>query len=322
MPCCAQHQAVVLEVLPDLEDGRVFQQRLEHRQRLADRHLLEVALAEVEAAAADAMPERHVAGPARRHGHREADELGLHRIEAGRLRVEGEAAGGAGLGDPGLQLRQLRHRLVLRAVDLCALAALRQAGRPPAAWRRTRRRPRLRRWASPAPAPCFRHAGARRRPRLRAARLAAAPRRPTLRRCAWSASRIPSRAGIPAALRARDRARPAAPPARRRGTSCLSVTRSSDSRACMANSISRSRRLGCLISPARASSVSRSPYSLISSAAVLTPMPGTPGTLSVESPASACTSTTLSGGTPNFSRTSSGPMVLVLHGVEHRRRRA
>ena len=77
----------------------------------------------------------------------------------------------------------------------------------------------------------------------------------------------------------------------------------------MANSVSRSRRLGCLISPARASSVSRSPYSLISSAAVLTPMPGTPGTLSVESPASACTSMTLSGGTPNFSRTSSGPMV-------------
>ena len=77
----------------------------------------------------------------------------------------------------------------------------------------------------------------------------------------------------------------------------------------MANSVSRSRRFGCLISPARASRVSRSPYSLISSAAVLTPMPGTPGTLSVESPASACTSTTLSGVTPNFSRTSSGPMV-------------
>ncbi len=38
-------------------------------------------------------------------------------------------------------------------------------------------------------------------------------------------------------------------------------------------------------------------------------MPGTPGTLSTESPASACTSTTRSGPTPNFSRTSSGPMV-------------
>ena len=34
------------------------------------------------------------------------------------------------------------------------------------------------------------------------------------------------------------------------------------------------------------------------------PMPGTPGTLSVASPARACTSTTLSGVTPNFSKTS------------------
>ncbi len=38
------------------------------------------------------------------------------------------------------------------------------------------------------------------------------------------------------------------------------------------------------------------------------PMPGTPGTLSTESPASACTSTTFSGGTPNFSITSAMPM--------------
>ena len=42
----------------------------------------------------------------------------------------------------------------------------------------------------------------------------------------------------------------------------------------------------------------------MSSAAVLTPMPGTPGTLSVESPARAWMSITLSGVTPNFSCTS------------------
>ena len=40
------------------------------------------------------------------------------------------------------------------------------------------------------------------------------------------------------------------------------------------------------------------------------PMPGTPGTLSTLSPASACTSTTFSGGTPNFSMTSAMPMRL------------
>ena len=39
-------------------------------------------------------------------------------------------------------------------------------------------------------------------------------------------------------------------------------------------------------------------------------MPGTPGTLSVESPISACTSITFSGGTPNFSITSAPPIRL------------
>ena len=48
----------------------------------------------------------------------------------------------------------------------------------------------------------------------------------------------------------------------------------------------------------------------MSCAAVLTPMPGTPGTLSVESPISDCTSMTFSGGTPNFSITSAGPIFL------------
>ena len=49
---------------------------------------------------------------------------------------------------------------------------------------------------------------------------------------------------------------------------------------------------------------------MISSAAVLTPMPGTPGTLSDESPISACTSITLDGGTPKRSITSASPITL------------
>ena len=91
------------------------------------------------------------------------------------------------------------------------------------------------------------------------------------------------------------------------GTLSSSVTSRFDSRACSANAMRFSRRFCCLISGARASSVSRSPYSVMSWAPVLTPMPGTPGTLSTLSPASACTSTTLSGLTPNFSRTASSP---------------
>jgi len=92
------------------------------------------------------------------------------------------------------------------------------------------------------------------------------------------------------------------------GAARSSVTSRFEMRAFSAFAIRFSRRLGCLISPARASSDSRSPNAVISSAAVFTPIPGTPGTLSTESPASACTSTTLSGVTPNFSITSAGPI--------------
>ena len=87
-------------------------------------------------------------------------------------------------------------------------------------------------------------------------------------------------------------------------TSCFEILM----RLTASGSVSASRRFGCLISPARASSVSRSPYSRMSCAAVLSPMPGAPGTLSVESPASAWTSTTLSGPTPSkYLTTSSTP---------------
>jgi hypothetical protein len=81
-----------------------------------------------------------------------------------------------------------------------------------------------------------------------------------------------------------------------------------------------SRRLTCLISEARASSVSRSPNSSRSCAAVFGPMPGTPGTLSVESPVSACRSIIFSGGTPHFSITSGMPICLSFIAVIHRRR--
>ena len=75
-----------------------------------------------------------------------------------------------------------------------------------------------------------------------------------------------------------------------------------------------SRRFDGFIAGAAASTVSRSPNSLISCAAPFGPIPGTPGTLSVESPISACTSTILSGVTPNFSITSAGPIGFCLIG--------
>ena len=89
-------------------------------------------------------------------------------------------------------------------------------------------------------------------------------------------------------------------------------------RACSANSIRFSRRFCCLISEARASRVSRSPYSASSCAAVFTPMPGTPGTLSTESPASDCTSITLSGVDAELLQHRGLAHVAVLHRVVER----
>ena len=94
------------------------------------------------------------------------------------------------------------------------------------------------------------------------------------------------------------------------GTCVSRMTSAFDSRAWSAKVMRLSRRLSCLISDARSSSVSRSPNSLMSRAAVFTPIPGTPGTLSEESPISACTSTTLDGGTPKRSITSASPIAL------------
>ena len=92
------------------------------------------------------------------------------------------------------------------------------------------------------------------------------------------------------------------------GASSRKDTRSRDIRACSAKFSKFSRRFGCLISSALANRLSRLSYVLINSAAVLMPIPGTPGTLSVLSPASDCTSITRLGITPNFSTTSSAPM--------------
>ena len=77
-------------------------------------------------------------------------------------------------------------------------------------------------------------------------------------------------------------------------TSCLLIN------ALSLFSIKVSLLLFCFISPADFKSFSKVPYLLINSAAVLTPMPGTPGTLSLLSPARDCTSITFEASTPNF----------------------
>ena len=109
-----EHVEIELEVLADLEDGRILEQRLQKRQRLLERQLGDLLpVAEIELDAALGVAERHVAGLARRRREREADEVGAHGIEPGRLGVEGDAAGGICVGDPRLEPLSRRHRLIL-----------------------------------------------------------------------------------------------------------------------------------------------------------------------------------------------------------------
>ena len=92
------------------------------------------------------------------------------------------------------------------------------------------------------------------------------------------------------------------------GASCRSVTSGSDFRAASPCSASSLRIRGFFTFARFSSSPSSDPNSASSLAAVFGPIPGTPGTLSVASPTSACRSIIRSGRTPHFLSTSSGPM--------------
>ena len=91
----------------DLEHAGVFEQRLQQRDRFGLGNLArrEPAAAE-QIAVAVAMADRDVAGLARRDGERNADEIGLHRIERSCLGVERDDAGFVRARDPALRARR------------------------------------------------------------------------------------------------------------------------------------------------------------------------------------------------------------------------
>ena len=114
-----QHLHVILQVLPDLEDALVLEQRLEDGERLRNRHLRghDLAWKEAGAVAALAVDQRHVAGGVGADREREAAQLRLHRIEARGLGVDRNHAGIDRARDPGAQFIDRAHRLVARAVE-------------------------------------------------------------------------------------------------------------------------------------------------------------------------------------------------------------
>ena len=126
-PVAGQHQLVVLEVLADLEDTRVLEQRLERGQRGIERDLpgrrggsFQVEAAQVETAGARgrAMAERDIAGLARRERERHPNQVGAERVERGGLGVDRDASLLGRGHDPGLERRQVLDQLVVRLAGL------------------------------------------------------------------------------------------------------------------------------------------------------------------------------------------------------------
>ena len=252
------------------------------------------------------MRERHVAGLVRRNREREAAEARLHRVFADGLDVDRDDARLVGARDPLVEAADVLHDLVSRRGRSWPCARLRAA-------RRTSDCGVTGTAGSVAPGRGFTAMPPPVSGRPGDGAAGAAAGRSVLGATAFEASIAPESSPANSATR---RVSAENSICLRNATSFLysgsctarsasgtssftlssSVTSFFEMRAFSAFSISACRRFSCLISAARASSVSRSPYSPISCAAVFTPMPGTPGTLSVESPISAWTSITFSGG--------------------------
>ena len=114
-----EHHPVELHVLSDFEHPRGFEQRLQQRERLGLSELARREPAAIEQVVCPlAMSDRDVAGFARRDGERNAHDLGLHRIERGRLGAEGDDAGLERARDPAAELGGGGDRLVGGNVDL------------------------------------------------------------------------------------------------------------------------------------------------------------------------------------------------------------
>ncbi len=79
-----KRETVGFDVVADLEDGSILEQRFHQGQALGERGLSQRRIAaEIESARSRTMPDRHVAGTPRLDGQREADEIGRHGIGGG-----------------------------------------------------------------------------------------------------------------------------------------------------------------------------------------------------------------------------------------------
>ena len=112
----AEDLAVELEILPDLEHACIFKQRLHgvERRALGDLIRRDLALEQAIPSTFAALPvnEWNIAGLIRRDGHGETAQIGLHRVETGGLRVDGDHAQVLRARDPRVESVQTAHCFV------------------------------------------------------------------------------------------------------------------------------------------------------------------------------------------------------------------
>ncbi len=121
------------QIVADLDDAPVLEQRLQRVERRALGQLVGREIAAEQAAglalAALAMAERHIAGLVRRDRERETAQLGPHRIGADGRGIDGEKAELPRARNPDFELLDAAHGLVFGAVEFGAARGLDARGR-------------------------------------------------------------------------------------------------------------------------------------------------------------------------------------------------
>jgi hypothetical protein len=296
---------IELHVVADLEGRGVLKHRLEGCEHHIHRQLRQGIAAEIEALGGP-VGQRNIAGDARLDGERDADELGAHRVERGRFRVDGDMALIARHRDPALELGHLGDGGIGLVIDRRLEPGLRRlldgrgCGRVGGA-----------RFGQPVATLRHRLVGFRRpahhgdRQGLDFGRIDADFRRDA-----------PRERGEFHRLEEADKGL-------RVGRLHGQFLDRMFERHVVAQPHQLARQpgrvgvgdqvlapLGLLDLVGASQQGFQVAILLMSWAPVLTPMPGTPGILSTESPDSACTSIILAGGTPNFSITSASPILM------------
>ncbi len=107
-----QHVGIVLQMLAELGQLRILQQRLQRREHPRARQLF--------GRAGIVVRERHIGGDTGLDAERDADDLGIHVVQARGLGVEGEQRRAAQAREPAFKLLPAHDGFVVRAGGLAA----------------------------------------------------------------------------------------------------------------------------------------------------------------------------------------------------------